>query len=940
MPDYYRSNLKVLKKYHPELCEAIANTSDDFSGELVESPGGFPNIKITINGKPYLLHTKSDFEHDVSSLQSLSQDRYSVVVLVGMGLGYFLTTVLNNCPNLQKIIVFEPEPWIFKQAMKAFDYMRILSDSRFIFGVGKEMDVAAVLKKANRALQMENVHIMKHQVLYRAFPDVYEALDVEIFSGINTYNIEGGTVTKHGIDFMDNRMSGLTAMHKNQMLESLAGKFSGIPAIIVAAGPSLDKNVHLLEQAKNHAVIICVDAALPALLARKIAPDFVTCIDFLELTYEKIADTAPDVSNISLICSATATRKVPKIYPFDHVFWAFPARHIDEWFCLALGGSMAIPGAGTVAHLNLIAAKILGCSEIIFVGQDLSYPDKQNYASGVSLLINDAVKRRLENKTDDIVWVEGNLGKKVPASRQFFSHIKKFEEMIANIPERVINATEGGARISGTEIMTLENALAECCKDTIVDIQSVITSVVKDAAIPDSDNLYKSMTAIRGSLKELKALVLKAEKIGSDTYQVLTRMKKTGKNIKRFQQFSQSVQKKLSGVDRINNLIDSKREVWPLLYELTMDSLKQTERMKVEAEALKGNPETFLLWLMKNIERVSFVNSERKKIIAYLDEKMETAIRFHDDEARQFSHIQSDPSNPEPVMALVRLYCEAGDWVLAKPYMEKLTAMGYASGELSAYRGMLAALHTKFEAASVLFDEAMAMDTAMAGKIKSFCLQQGHSYLAYANRYKELSRSTFARMLKKGLWFMPSHGGLRIEIEQLIDSEVALVDKGVEDVGNIDREVIDRLKSWKDLCDIRPDLVPIIGKIRIAGMYRVLGRYLARSGDLEGARNAVEGAVSIAPENPGYHVQLTDILFSMGLFSDGVVALDKAVALDNSYGKLWENIGDNLAAATDLDGAIAAYEKCSRALPDYRQPLDKIERCIQIKKAQTSPGGD
>jgi hypothetical protein len=60
-------------------------------------------------------------------------------------------------------------------------------------------------------------------------------------------------------------------------------KFVGCPAIIVAPGPSLQKNISLLKEIKGRALIICILHALAYLQKEDIHPDFVIHVDPADL---------------------------------------------------------------------------------------------------------------------------------------------------------------------------------------------------------------------------------------------------------------------------------------------------------------------------------------------------------------------------------------------------------------------------------------------------------------------------------------------------------------------------------------------------------------------------------------------------------------------------------------------------------------------------------
>ena len=54
---------------------------------------------------------------------------------------------------------------------------------------------------------------------------------------------------------------------------------TGLTTYVVAAGPSLEKNIHLLKTISARGVIVCVDAALRYLIHNEIYPEYCISID-------------------------------------------------------------------------------------------------------------------------------------------------------------------------------------------------------------------------------------------------------------------------------------------------------------------------------------------------------------------------------------------------------------------------------------------------------------------------------------------------------------------------------------------------------------------------------------------------------------------------------------------------------------------------------------
>ena len=80
-----------------------------------------------------------------------------------------------------------------------------------------------------------------------------------------------------------------------------------MPAIVVAAGPSLNKNIDELKRAKGKAFIIAVDTAIKPLLKKGIIPDMFAIVDGkkpIELVQNE------EVKKIPLLTSISASHDV------------------------------------------------------------------------------------------------------------------------------------------------------------------------------------------------------------------------------------------------------------------------------------------------------------------------------------------------------------------------------------------------------------------------------------------------------------------------------------------------------------------------------------------------------------------------------------------------------------------------------------------------------
>lgn len=531
--DYYESNLELLKKNQPSVWEQITGNQPEAIGEISFAPNGKPNITVTNGqGNSILLHNEANPENESSDfLKKIPADHKGFVAILGMGLFYSALNILKERPYLQGLALFDLEPGIFIQALRYRDLTPLLKDPRLILGIDPEPNIPEILAKMNRTLRLEDSNILYHAPSFDYNPDGYNQLKDDLYSHINSLNVGGTTTRKLGRDFLNNRFKHICTIHHHQLLEQIQNKFDNVPAILVAGGPSLDKNIHLLRQAQEKAVIIAVDTVMPALLQNKIHPHFLTCIDPNNLTFEKFADVIPEVKDVSLICSSWVNLKTPKVFPADQIFWTFTANPMEAWLNSLIGGKLMTGGASTVAHLNLIAAHILGCDPVIFIGQDLAYPETSSASHAQGTVLQGSAPKEDLTQLAQGETVTGINGDTLRTNRSFLSMKVFFESAIAKSDKIHINATEGGANIEGTKIMSLQEVIDTYCKNQInitqclKEFQSAMTPI-------NPDNMLIEFNKILTKTKKLQKTIKSADNVAKKLDQRIYKTKDQGQKDK------------------------------------------------------------------------------------------------------------------------------------------------------------------------------------------------------------------------------------------------------------------------------------------------------------------------------------------------------------------------------------------------------------------------
>ena len=931
-PDYYKANLVLLKKYHPKIWGIMTKKDLIPAGEVFLSPNGQVNLKIkNSEGKFVNLHDFDNPEAEVPLfLDMVHESSIGVAILIGMGLGYTPLALLLQRKNIRHLVVFEANPCIFAQALRYVDLSFMLADTRLILSVGSNPDAGAIFAPASRALKLEQIHMLQHVPSLTLDKISYQKLYDMVYSCVNQLNVSGSTTFRYGSEFIHNRFAHLSSIHHNSLLESLKKKFSGVPAIMVAGGPSLDKNIHLLKKAKNKAVILTVDTVLPTLLQQGIIPDFVTSIDPEEMTYEKFANVVPQIKGIPyLICSAWIHPNVPKLFPAEQVFWSFSGNSIEKWLNNLMGGVILTGGAGTVAHMNMIAAIIMGCSPIVFIGQDLAYSEDKDHAANVVLTNKDNVKNRLSNLANT-VQVDGINGGKVTTVRGFLSLKTTFEKMIKDNPGHYINATEGGVHIRGTEVLPFQEVLDRYCINDY-DIISRVKKIATDEKHIFPELFISEFQSVEKVIKKLRKYIKKADSLSKSVQIKIGKLDKSRIKYGTFDVLPAQLKKQISEIDFLHKKIDNEKKIWQLLEDITLEGLRQSERLLHKASLIKDDPSKYLDWLCINMNRFDAINNVRIDVLKVLDVNIERILNLYQTEKELNGRDTKFVKNERKLCELIRFYCKNDNYMLARHLIER-TGIDTIDPQISEYAeinyfcGIIAAQQTDYDKFESHFQKALSINPDLKEDADKFRKKMGDKYLRYA-QHQGFDRTVSIVMLLKGLRCCFEHKIIREKLNALFLEDL----KKIQDYINSDaRDKANTLVAvwYKHLKD-NTDLAIIFNSKTISDFYKFNGKLLFFKGELSDAAESFGKVIKYTPDDPDIYIQMTEILFTQNKFDKGIEYLNKAVALNRNYAEYWGNIGDNLQKTGQVADAIFAYEQCFIVLPERIDILKKIGDCYR-----------
>jgi hypothetical protein len=151
-------------------------------------------------------------------------------------------------------------------------------------------------------------------------------------------------------------------------------------ASVIAAGPSLDRSLPLLQEQRTRRFIIATDTSLPALLAAGIEPDAVISIDCQIWSYNHFFRRTHiplflDVASPPLLAERSTA---PRFFSGGHPLSRFFSRASADIPELDASG-------GNVTYAAVSLAEALGAETVELFGADFSYPLGVAYARGTWL---------------------------------------------------------------------------------------------------------------------------------------------------------------------------------------------------------------------------------------------------------------------------------------------------------------------------------------------------------------------------------------------------------------------------------------------------------------------------------------------------------------------------------------------------------------------------
>lgn len=429
-------NLEGLKKRDIFLANQIQQY--EFKGNCAIEPtsSGLLTMNVTDETGTYYFHSNVNpvVEGKIFAEQYYSLE-HSHYVVFGLGLGYHVRE-LNVLDDGIYIDIIEPDMEIIKTAFSTVNLSWLYNNPRIRLIYDKDyLKLTDLLK--------EEPQLVIH------YPSLRHVSNPQIKLQLEKFFISDSGKRNMSIQFENNFRDNI--VNCKEYVDVLEPQFQDKNAVIVAAGPSLDKNVELLKHKPAGTIIVAVGTVFHKLVDMGIAPDFVIFLDAQPHLYKQIAGL--ENLEIPIICASTACKRIAASYQGRKYLICQHGYERAEAYAGERGYRLYETG-GSVSTIALDLCLQLGCRNVAYIGLDLAFTGNHTHALNTAdYAIED------ENGKVQVPAADGGM---IYASRVFVMYREWIERRAAKEQKDVdiIDATEGGALKKGLKIMTLQETFS------------------------------------------------------------------------------------------------------------------------------------------------------------------------------------------------------------------------------------------------------------------------------------------------------------------------------------------------------------------------------------------------------------------------------------------------------------------------------------------------
>lgn len=466
---HYRFLLGELRQYEP---------IEESKSIMVEpSKKGVPTVKTMVKNRLQYIHSKYDPEAEAEKLanQIDNLSDYNHVLFIGAGLGYHIEIILKQYPTMS-FSIYEPNLEMLYHFFSRFP-LSSFSNAKLqsIITDVTEKGIKDEIQKLNKSMKTktlvytlpsyEKIYINEKIIIMEAFKE-------HLKNKRNHLATDMQFQRRWAINSIKNLPKVLET--PNILHDIDKSVFKNKPAIIVAAGPSLNEELNNLDRIKKKglAYIFSVGSAINTLVEHNIFPDAACTYDPTErnqFVFKKIKDK--NIKEIPLIFGSSVGFETLENYPGKLLHMLTNQDKVAPSFIDKPEEINVVNDAPSIAVITFQMLKMLGFGKVILVGQNLAYLNNSRYAKGISYdFVNNELSEQEKKNLITVKDVYGNETYTNEAFNRMRLQLEMYIDLFTDL--QVINTTKGGAHIEGAVFKDLSEIVLDDLQDEKIVIEN------------------------------------------------------------------------------------------------------------------------------------------------------------------------------------------------------------------------------------------------------------------------------------------------------------------------------------------------------------------------------------------------------------------------------------------------------------------------------------
>lgn len=510
-------------------------------------------IRINKEGKKIYLGSKYNVQRDVDKFLEDLEDisPISIIVVFGLASGEHIKELLNKLEENNKVLIIEPDKNVLNKFLEIHYAKDLLKDDRVALYLYKKEEIEIFFGSNMSSITVKND--IKFKITFN-YDNLYKEELIGTYWAlkkvIENLLMDNATTKVFSETFTKAFISNLKHIVEATPINYFRNEFKNKPAIVVSAGPSLEKNVHKLKEVQNNFIIITGARSLSTLIKNNIVPDFICMIDPIEFNCKFIENYLD--YKIPLIFYECTSYKAMNLHKGNKILFSGNplTSSILEY------NVEGLLSGGSVAHNCTSFAAHMGCSPITFIGQDFAYTGEKFHADSSAFKEDNKVENKI-----DFIEVKDVFGGLVKTDQKLNLYKTNMEDIMKNYEDiTFINSTEGGANMKGTIVQPLNKTIDEYGKERIE--KEKIKSILNHPPIVKKEKIIEYLEESKMILEEIYKKSEIALGYSNDIYLSY----KQGKNIN-----INSINNKL---DKIDSYIKDNREKIDLVNSLLFEVIE------------------------------------------------------------------------------------------------------------------------------------------------------------------------------------------------------------------------------------------------------------------------------------------------------------------------------------------------------------------------------